>query len=101
MEKLKADAPILSKVVYERKGKSYIKKGTDSFITTIIELILNFESFSNDCNKSQLQTVTKLQKIKWKLKTARGILLKHFNIVKIIIGSALIHMVEREICDVF
>jgi hypothetical protein len=101
MEKVKLNAPYLSKVVYDRNGKSLIRQGKDSEIAVVIELVLNFESFNSDCSKSVLAKVKKLQKLKWKLKSARSILVKNFNVIRIIVGLALVSMVESEICDVF
>jgi hypothetical protein len=102
MQAVKENASYLSKLVYESQGKKWLKKSTDEQIKILIELILNFDTFAhNECGKSVKTRVKKLQKLNWKLKTARQVLLKHFPTIRIVISAALVFMIESEICNVF
>jgi hypothetical protein len=102
MQAVKANASFLSKIVYESQGKKWIKNSTDDQIRVLIELILNFDTFANDeCAKAVRTKVKKLQKLDWKIKSARQVLLKQFSTIKVIISLALVYLIEAEICNVF
>jgi hypothetical protein len=98
MEDVKSNAAVLGRLVSEKRGKNLIKKCTDDQLILLVELVLNIDKFGACGKKAR---VKKLQKINWKLKTARKILIKNFNLVKIIVSIALAHTVEQEICNVF
>ena len=104
MATVKPNAAFLSKLVHEPKNKAkvLIKKASDDEIRLLVELILNFNEFGEkECDKTVKRKVTALQKLNWKLKTARKLLIKHIDIIRAVVSIAIVLLINSEICEMF
>ena len=104
MEDIKNHTDFLRNIVYlpKAKAKAEIQKATDKEIVLLIELILNFEQVSEtSCEKIIKRKVSALQKLKWKLKTARGHLIKNIEVVRSVVSVAIVFMINSEVCEIF
>ena len=102
MENLLANAPKLCRLVQENKpkAKALIKNLTESELIVLIELFLNFNKIG-DCTKTVEKHLKKLQKLDWKIKTAKSLLIKNLESVRKVIGLAILLIIDKQICDVF
>jgi hypothetical protein len=101
MESVKVNAPFLSRLTYSKGGKKVLQKASEKELSILIELILNFDTFSGECSKSLKRKVNKLKNIKWNIKRSKSVLIKNYKTIQLVAGHSLIHMIESEICDVF
>ena len=104
MEQIKDNVKFLTSLVFEPKRKTILllKNSSAEQIVLLIELILNFEKFEhNSCPTSIKKHLNTLRKIKWKLKTAKNVLIKNFIHLRPVIGVVIVTLLETEICEIF
>jgi len=73
---------------------------TESELVVLIELFLNFDKIG-DVSKNVAKHLKKLQKIHWKIKTAKSLLIKNLDSVRQVVGLSILLIIDKQICDVF
>jgi hypothetical protein len=103
MPNFEKHGPLLSSLVNSKSSqvKSIILSCSDEEIKFLIELVLNFDLLNKQkCSKKYIKDLRFLQRVRWKISTARKVFVRNFIKLKPLIALCIITIIELEVCDI-